>query len=143
MIGRLQSEEADVLAFHLRRVDGTSDPHYLHHANESRFHDFFSSITRRHDREVVLAMLGTGSFWKREAFEAVTSRPEPFPIYFELYLPTLAHHLGYRLRDFGEQNAFASNAGDFSRCLAQIQASGAWMAHPIKKLSPAEVLAND
>lgn len=143
IVARLESENADVLAFHLRRIDGTSDAHYLHHANESRFHDYFSSITCRDEPEVVLAMLGTGSFWKREALEAVICKEEPFPIYFELYLPTLAHHLGYRLRDFGEQNAFASHLGDFSRCLAQIRSNGAWMAHPIKKLSAAEVIPND
>ena len=142
IVERLKSENADVLAFHLRRVDGTNDPHYLHHANESRFHEYFPSITRRDEPEVVLAMLGTGSFWKREALEAVTSEKEPFPIYFELYLPTLAHHLGYRLRDFGEQNAFARHMGDFSPCLAQWRARGAWMAHPIKTLSSLEVFAN-
>jgi hypothetical protein len=141
MIGRLESEKADVLAFHLRRVDGTSDAHYLHHANEPRFHDFFSAITRRTDPEVVLAMLGTGSFWKREVFEAVTSRAEPFPIYFELYLPTLAHHLGYRLRDLAEQNAFVWHVGDFSQRLHHCRTSGAWTAHPVKKiLSPSSVL---
>ncbi len=139
MIDRLQAENADVLAFHLRRVDGTSDPHYLHHANETRFHDFFSSISRRADPEVVLAMLGTGSFWKREVFEAVTSIPEPFPIYFELYLPTLAHHLGYRLRDLAEQNAFVRHMGDFSQCLDQCRTSGAWTAHPVKSLSPEQI----
>jgi hypothetical protein len=142
MIARLELEQADVLAFHLRRVDGTSDAHYLHPANEPRFHAYFSSITRRRDPEVVLAMLGTGSFWKREAFEAVISQEEPFPIYFELYLPTLAHHLGYRLRDFGEQNAFVWNVGDFSQRINQCRASGAWSAHPVKKVPlPTEVFS--
>jgi hypothetical protein len=134
MIARLQSEEADLLAFHLRRVDGTNDPHYLHHANDTRFHEFFSSVTRRDDSQVVLSMLGTGSFWTREAFEAVVAQEEPFAIYFELYLPTLAHHLGYRVRDFEDQNAFVSHVGDFSAHLAQCRAKGAWTAHPVKNL---------
>jgi hypothetical protein len=139
MVDRLHAQSADVLAFHLRRVDGTSDAHYLHHSNEPRFHDFFSSVTRRHDSDIVLSMLGTDSFWTREAFEAVTSRPEPFPIYFELYLPTLAHHLGYRLRDFAEQNDFVRHLGDFSQRLEQCRINGAWTAHPVKNLSAAQV----
>src|SRR5947209_9863439 len=99
LVERMNAEDADVLAFHLRRIDETSDAHYLHHAHEPRFHEFFASMTRRSDPNVIFAMLGTGSFWKRDAFEAVTAQSDPFPIYFELYLPTLAHHLGYRLRD--------------------------------------------
>ncbi len=51
-------------------------------------------------------MFGSGSFWTREAFCAVCAVEEPFPIYMELYLPTLAHHLGFRVRDFGEQDRF-------------------------------------
>lgn len=137
IIERMENETADVLAFHLRRIDGTSDAHYLHHAVEPRFHQFFRTITHRRDADVVLAMLGTGSFWRREAFEAVISRDEPFPIYFELYLPTLAHHLGYRLRDFADQNASVTNLGDFSGNLDEWRARGAWTAHPAKRIRSA------
>ncbi|CAN5377541.1 hypothetical protein BH20VER3_BH20VER3_02670 [soil metagenome] len=142
MIARMESERADALAYHLRRIDGTSDVHYLHHADDSRFHDYFSSLTVRSDPEVIMAMLGTGSFWRLPAFAAVASREEPFPIYFEIYLPTLAHHLGYRLRDLGEQNAFVWNLGDFSNQIRECKASGAWTAHPIKDIiSPESIFA--
>jgi hypothetical protein len=47
-------------------------------------------------------MFGSGSFWKQDAFEAVAEVEETFPIYLEIYLPTLAHHLGFRLRDLSD-----------------------------------------
>jgi hypothetical protein len=79
-------------------------------------------------------MFGTGSFWKREAFEAVAAFNEPFPIYLEIFLPTVVHHLGFRLRDYGEQNRFVSATGDRSREIKQAQSAGAWTLHPVKNL---------
>ena len=79
-------------------------------------------------------MMGTGAFWRRGAFNAVASHREPFPIYTEVYVPTLAHHLGYRLRDFGAQNKFVTNLGDYTEAMEDFRSEGAWMVHPVKKL---------
>lgn len=133
-INRLIEERADVIGFHLHRVDGTSDAHYLYHASNEKFANYWSEITCRTEPEVVLSMFGSGSFWKREAFDAVASVPEPFPIYMELYLPTLAHHLGFRLRDFEDQNRFIGVLRDKTRRIARAQAEGAWTLHPVKYL---------
>lgn len=133
-IDLLKNEHADVLAYHLQRIDQTSHPHYLYHRRDQRFHDFFRKISVRGNPEVVLSMFGTGSFWKREAFETVASVEEPFPIYLEIYLPTLAHHLGFRLRDYGEQNRFVSNIGDRGGEIESARSAGAWTLHPVKNL---------
>ena len=130
----LSNENADVLAYHLQRIDQTSHPHYLYHRRDSTFHDFFRNVSVRRNPEVVLSMFGTGSFWKREAFETVASVKEPFPIYLEIYLPTLAHHLGFRLRDYGEQNRFVSNIGERGREIELARSAGAWTLHPVKNL---------
>jgi hypothetical protein len=130
----LNNENADVLAYHLQRIDGTSHPHYLYHRRDPRFHNFFREISVRGNPEVVLSMFGTGSFWKRDAFEAVATVEEPFPVYLEVYLPTLAHHLGFRLRNYGEQNRFVSNIGDRSREIESARSDGAWTLHPVKNL---------
>lgn len=130
----LNSENADVLAYHLQRIDQTSHPHYLYHRRDPRFHDFFREISVRGNPEVVLSMFGTGSFWKRDTFEAVAKIAEPFPVYLEIYLPTLAHHLGFRLRDYGEQNRFVSNIGDRGREIESARTAGAWSLHPVKNL---------
>ena len=133
-IERLTAEGADLVGFHLRRVDGTSNPHFLYHAANSNFASYWSKISRRSELEVILSMFGTGSFWKREAFCAVAAVKEPFPIYMELYLPTLAHHLGFRVRDLTEQNRFVRALASEIDPIDNAHAQGAWTLHPVKRL---------
>ncbi len=130
----MEREKADVLAFRLQRIDGTNHPHTLYHEREERFFAFWTSISRRADPTVVLSMFGSGSFWTRQSFLDVAKRSEPFPMYLEIYLPTLAHHLGYRLRNFGEQAAFIHNLGERAREIDAARAKGAWSIHPVKTL---------
>jgi hypothetical protein len=59
---------------------------------------------------------------------------DPFPVYMELYLPTLAHHLGFRVRDFGDQNRFVQVLKDATGDIDRARAEGAWTLHPIKRL---------
>lgn len=134
LVALAKTEKADLLAHHLHRVDDTSHPHFLYHASDPRFMEFWRNISLRENRSCVLSMFGSGSFWRREAFLAVAEREEPFPMYLEIYLPTLAHHLGYRVRDFGEQNRFVHNLGDRSAAIDQANREGAWTLHPVKKL---------
>jgi hypothetical protein len=133
-ISRMQAEGADVLGYHLARVDNTSHPHYLHYAANSEFARFFKNLSVRDDPYVVLTMFGTGSCWTREAFDSMANFDEPFPVYFEIYLPTLAHHLGFRLRDYGDQDRFISNLGDRSGEVELARSKGAWTLHPVKTL---------
>ena len=133
-VARLEAERADVLAFQLQRVDGTSQPHYLYHTHLPGFRAWTEAFSVRADRQVVLSIFGTGSFWTRAAFDATAAREEPFPIYLELYLPTVAHHLGYRLRDWGEQNQFITSLGNYVHRIDQARRAGAWTLHPVKTL---------
>jgi hypothetical protein len=133
-ITRLQQQGADVLGYHLARIDGTSHPHFLQHAAYARFAQFLHKISCRDDRDVILSMFVTGSFWTREAFESVAVLDEPCPVYMEVYLPTIAHHLGFRLRDYGDQDRFVSHRDDRSQKIDGAQRQGAWTLHPVKDL---------
>ena len=135
-VERMRAKRADVVAYHLARVDGTSHAHYLYYAANAEFARFLRNVSVRNNHDVVFSMFGTGSCWTREAFDAVAEFNEPFPIYFELYLPTLAHHLGFRLRDYASQDAFVSNLGDRSPELQTARERGAWNLHPVKDLTP-------
>jgi hypothetical protein len=132
-LDRLSAEDADVIGCQLRRVDGTSDPHYLQHQALPGFHEHWERISCRDDRRVILSMFGSGSLWTRAAFEAVASSAEPFPSYLELYLPTLAHHLGYRLRDLPDQNAHVRVLPHLDDRIEAVRRTGAWSAHPVKQ----------
>lgn len=136
-IERLKEERADVIGFHLHRVDGTSNAHFLYHASNEKFNEYWSRITCREEPEVVLSMFGSGSFWKREAFAAVASQTEPFPIYMEIFLPTVAHHLGFRVRDYGTQDEFVGVLKDKTAEIDKARKRGAWTLHPVKSLQNA------
>jgi hypothetical protein len=132
-VARLKSEGADLLAFHVHRVDDTNNPHFLYHSADEKFMPYWAKITKRSKPEVVLSMFGSGSFWTREAFCTVSAMEEPFPIYTELYLPTLAHHLGFRVRDLGDQNRFVRALVDEICSVDQARQEGAWTLHPVKR----------
>ena len=132
LIERLRREKADVLGHQLFRRDRTSCVYYLNHLADPRFLPWLRSISRLRNPEVVFNMFGSGSFWTREAFLAVAEREETFPIYLETYLPTLAHHLGFRVRDFQEQNRFIWDRGDRRRDIDRARRQGAWTIHPVK-----------
>ena len=121
-----------MLGLHLRRVEETNCAHYLYHASDPEFFAFWRKITCRRRSRVVLSMLATGSFWTREAFEAVAECEEPHPMYIEIFLPTAAHHLGFRIRDLASQRTFAQHIGDWLPRLAEARAAGAWAVHPAK-----------
>lgn len=128
----LEAERADVLGFHLRRVDATNCAHYLAHAADPAFFPFWEKITCRPEPRVILSMIATGSFWTRAAFAAIAAIPEPHPMYVEIFPPTLAHHLGYRLRDYGPQTRFVQHLGDRISEIEAARQSGAWTLHPVK-----------
>jgi hypothetical protein len=135
LLARLAAERADMLCHGLLRVDDTGWHHYLYHCQDPRFHEYWESMSRRENRRVVLWILGTGTFWTREAFDAVAGEKEPFPMYHEIYIPTLAHHLGYRVRAFHESEHMVSNLGDFHDRIARARSNGLWTIHPVKSLA--------
>ena len=136
----LRTERADVLGHEVRRVDGTNQPHYLYHLGDERFPRFWAGMSRRQDadgRAAVLSMFGSGTVWTPEAFAAVAGLPEPCPVYLELWLPTAAHHLGFRVREFPPQAGgarFISSLGERQGQIVEARAAGAWTLHPVKRL---------
>ncbi|MFL6301602.1 MAG: hypothetical protein ACJ71N_13440 [Terriglobales bacterium] len=130
----LEKEGADLLGHHLERIDGTSHPHYLYQQAHPEFQCWIDGLSHRKKHDVVLAMLATGSFWTRECFDAVAEVEEPLPIYVEVYLPTVAHHLGFRVRGYGDQDGFVSPHRDRSYELEGARLAGAWTVHPVKRI---------
>ena len=130
----LQKEGADILGYTVRRVDRTNNPHYLAHTHEARFLEFIASISVRKDKEAIFSMFGFGSFWTTDALLALASIDEPFPIYLEIFMPTVAHHLGYRIRSLPESPYLSTQATFSSTQVKNAAASGEWFIHPIKDL---------
>ncbi len=140
LVDRLEAESADVLGHELQRVDGTNSAPYLNHVVDPRFADSWRKISVRQNKNVILNMFGSGTFWTRAAFERVAAHDEPCPIYLEIWLPTLAHHLGYRVRPFLDQDQFIASVGDRRDEIEAARAAGSWTIHPVKSHVPVEIL---
>lgn len=136
MIECINAEEADVLGLRLYRVDGTSHHQYLDHLRDELFSNFWQSISCRNDTGVVLSMLGCGSFWRREAFFAVADLVPTTRIYLEMFMPTAAHHLGYRVRPFPaeQEHAMSPEISKLPKQQEFYRELGAWRMHPVKEM---------
>ena len=128
----LRRQGADAMGHWLYRVDGTSHFHMLYHEADPNFVPYWRKISKREDPSVVLSMLGSGSFWNREVFIAVTTLPQRIPCYHELYLPTLAHHLGFRVRGWREGEHMISNLPTRDISIDNARSKGCWTVHPVK-----------
>ena len=129
----LHAQDAGLLGSGLRRIDQTGHPHWLYHVSDPGFEKMLEGFSVREDKHVVLSMLGCVSVWRPDVLMAVAALEEKVPTYLELWLPTAAHHLGYRVRGLGEHDKWISHEGEFTPKLLEIQAAGGWMAHPAKQ----------
>ena len=118
----LVARDADVLCHKLRRIDSTIHPHWP------------GSPPASLRRPEILSMMGTGHFWKREAWEAVSGSDSLASWYLEIDLPTSAHELGFRVLGLPEQDRFVVNLTEnLSFSADDALAAGAWTLHPVKK----------
>ena len=135
LISLMEKEDCDVLGHRLYRVDDTTQPHAMDHLREENFLSYWKDISCRADQGIVLSMLGCGSFWTRECFAAVAALDPPVRIYLELFLPTAAHHLGYRVRPIWNQDHFmAPEIVKQKEELNHYRQQGAWRVHPVKQM---------
>ena len=124
----LAEQDADVLGYHLARVDASTNPHWL------------ANVTETYEQPPALSMLGTGHFWRREAWETVSADKKLADWYLELDLPTTAHHLGYRIRNIPSQHTFVQNLTTKRPDPHTAWSAGAWTLHPVKDTPTFEVV---
>ncbi len=129
-----ERENADALFPRLLRVDGTNSVHYLSHAHRSGFGEYWRRISVREEKNLVLTAYGCHSFWRAEAFKAVARLKGGDSIFLELFIPSAAHHLGFRVRPFPhEQWKYIVPRGNWSKEERErARAEGAWGVHPVK-----------
>lgn len=131
-VAEIRGECADVMGHWLDRMDGSGHYFQLYHESDPEFVRFWRAVSRRENKDVVLNMFGSGSLWSRQAFLAIAASEKPIACYLEIHLPTLAHHLGFRIRCWDEKQHLISNkpSGDFT--MAKAKEQGAWTVHPVK-----------
>lgn len=127
-------ENADLLGHRVWRLDDTLHPHYASHRATHEWMEWIGTFSCRSVGGVVLSCMGCGQFWRKEAIQAVVAAGEPAPAYLELHLPTVAHHLGFRVRGIPDQDRFVSNFEIPGTTPAWLRDLGAWVIHPVKRL---------
>lgn len=129
----VHSEEADVLFHYLKRVNQTNWPIWLAESHGSMLNDWFGQHSvRAGDMGTMLWAFVSGSYWTSSAWIECARHPEPFPVYLEIWLPSLMHHLGYRLREIPGQKEFVRNVVAREVTRTRALAAGSWTIHPVK-----------
>jgi hypothetical protein len=116
----------------------TNWSHYLRARDDDELDAFIDGISRRDDPAVRFGCLGTGLLFRRDAFAAFCALDDPPSRYFELFVPTVVHHLGF---DVVDVDAVADlylgirwlPEFDVAGALAEMRA-GRTFVHPFKQI---------
>lgn len=129
----LLTAQGDVIFHRLRQIDGTNSSHLLTHRLDPQFETFWREVSVRRDGTVIWEALVTGSFWRREAWDAVAHLQQPMRIYLEIFLPTAAHHLGWRVRGFdARESRWVGVVPWKSSQVQEAREAGVTGLHPLK-----------
>ena len=91
---------ADLLAKSASPRNDTNWPHHLASRDDDHLNAFFREISVRDDPGIRWGCLGSGMLLRREALAAFCSVLAGAPhAYLELFIPTVVHHLGFRVAD--------------------------------------------
>ena len=77
----------------------TNSEHYVRFRRDRRLLTHLRKLTVRDDPERLFGCLGDGVWLSRRALEAYVNVGQHPPCYCEIYVPTLLHHLGFRVVD--------------------------------------------
>lgn len=110
------------------RVRYRDDPALLEHLRR---------VSVREDPTRIYGCLGTGFAMTREALAAYVAVEHPDGIYNELYVPTLVHHLGFRVEDVdvhGDLYAHVRFEPSYTPAEARaLRDAGVLVVHPYKE----------
>jgi len=126
------NEECDIWFSGLKRIDGTNHPHWLYHEYSGELKGAVEQESVRLDKSAAMTAYGFGQLWSLDAFRSVASLPRYDHIYLELFLPTLAYHLGYRLGAIDFDTEFNIPGLHKEIDIDTLVQKGVTLIHPIK-----------
>jgi hypothetical protein len=127
-------------------VDRTSTnwEHYVRFREDERLLAHLRALSVRDDRERLFGCLGNGMWLSRGALKAYVEVGRHPPCYCETYVPTLLHHLGFRVVDVdahGDLYRYVRWLPIFSAEEAiELALAGAVFVHPVKDLGATRAL---
>lgn len=139
----IEHSGADFLGKNCSRRDDTNWPHALRARRDRELFSLVDAVSTRHQRDALWGCLGTGMLMRREALQAF-AQIDHVPGYLELYVPTLIHHLGFRLDDvdrFSDLYAYVNAPPE--KDLAALRAARSerhFFCHPFKRVDQLDQL---
>ena len=124
---------ADVMMYGLYQVNDIGHAHSLYHATKVLFFEQIERISLRSEKDVVFSSYGFGQYWQWEAFEEMAKVNDEVGCYLEIWAPTIAHHLGFRVKRIKDVEKCNNYYGDFTDRVEELKNRGGWCAHPVKK----------
>ena len=122
----------DFMGSALQRIDGTNHPHWLNHHSDGALEGFLSQISVRKNKNVVLSSYGFGQCWRREGFLKVASVRQTISVYLELWIPSLAHHLGLKVGCMECDKEWNTPTDAVDEVALNALTSKPYFVHPIK-----------
>jgi hypothetical protein len=121
----------------------TNWEHYVRFRRDERLLAHLRRLSVRDDTARIFGCLGDGMWLSRDALRAYVEVGEHPPCYCEAYVPTLLHHLGFRVADIDAHSDLYRHVRwvptfDVEQALAAVR-EGAVFIHPVK--DPAVVRA--
>lgn len=90
---------ADLLGKNCADRTSTNEEHYIRFRRDPGLQTHLARVSVRENRERIFGCLGDGIWISRAALAAYLAVDEHPPCYCEVYVPTLVHHLGFRVVD--------------------------------------------
>lgn len=127
---------ADLLGKNCVDCTATNEAQYVRFRSDARLIAHLRSVSVRDDPTRLFRCLGDGMWISRDALGAYVVAGEHPPCYCEVYVPTLLHHLGFRVVDVDAHSDLYLDVRwlprfDTEQAMARF-ADGAAFIHPVK-----------
>jgi hypothetical protein len=138
--------QADLMGKNCVECTATNDAQYVRFRHDPRLLALLRSVSVRDDPTRLFRCLGDGMWISRHALQAYLGIAEHPPCYCEVYVPTLLHHLGFRLVDVDAESDLYRHVRwlplfDAEQAIAQF-ADGAVFIHPVKDVAAIRAIRN-
>lgn len=132
--GMMDARGLDFMGYGLQRIDGTSHPHWLNHDFDSGLEKALARVSLRDHKKVVLSAYGFGQCWRREGFLKVASVRQTERVYLELWIPSMAYHLGLHVGNQRNDSDWNTPMGviDERKLSTLKEKEKPYFVHPIK-----------
>jgi len=117
--------------------EGTNWEHYVRWRRDERLLAHLRSISVREQPTKLYGCLGDGMWLSRNALRSYVAVGEHPPCYNETYVPTLLHHLGFRVVDVDSHSDLYSHVRFapvfcFDEVMSLAKRGGTAFVHPVK-----------